>query len=132
MDVVLQYQTHLECAHFAVTGLGKQKVILGLSWLHEHNPEVDWKTGKVKMSRCPSRCQTCFLEEHQDQRKVRAVEEKVAACRVGPMPEMHICVVMMEEVPDEDVEVDDLPALQADSDEDDEDEFEDGDRKSVV
>ena len=28
-----------------VTGLGKQKVILGFPWLHEYNPEINWKTG---------------------------------------------------------------------------------------
>ena len=29
-----------------VTGLGKQKIILGFPWLNEHNPKIDWKTGK--------------------------------------------------------------------------------------
>ena len=33
---------------FYVTGLGKQKIILGLPWLEEHNPEINWKTGKLK------------------------------------------------------------------------------------
>ena len=28
-----------------VTGLGKQKIILGFPWLHEQNPEINWKTG---------------------------------------------------------------------------------------
>ena len=28
-----------------VTGLGKQKIILSFPWLHEHNPEINWKTG---------------------------------------------------------------------------------------
>ena len=28
-----------------VTGLGKQKFILGFPWLHEYNPEINWKTG---------------------------------------------------------------------------------------
>ena len=31
-----------------VTGLGKQKIILGLLWLMEHNPKIDWKTGKME------------------------------------------------------------------------------------
>jgi hypothetical protein len=30
-----------------VTGLGKQKIILGFPWLNEHNPDIDWKTGKI-------------------------------------------------------------------------------------
>ena len=33
---------------FYVTGLGKQRVILGLPWLRKHNPEIDWQTGKLE------------------------------------------------------------------------------------
>ena len=33
---------------FYVTGLGKQKVILGLPWLRKHNPEINWQTGKFE------------------------------------------------------------------------------------
>ena len=25
-------------------------------WLTRHNPEIDWKTGEVKMMRCPEEC----------------------------------------------------------------------------
>ena len=25
-------------------------------WLTCHNPEIDWKTRKVKMIRCPEKC----------------------------------------------------------------------------
>ena len=28
-------------------GLGKQKIILGFPWLHEHNPIIDWKKGEI-------------------------------------------------------------------------------------
>jgi hypothetical protein len=28
-----------------------------LSWLRKHNPEVNWETGQVVMSHCPSSCQ---------------------------------------------------------------------------
>ena len=31
-----------------VTGLGKQKIILGFPWLSQENPEINWKTGKFK------------------------------------------------------------------------------------
>ena len=33
---------------FYVTGLGKQKIILGFTWLQKYNPLIDWKTGKIK------------------------------------------------------------------------------------
>ena len=27
-----------------VTGLGKERIILGFPWLNEHNPDIDWKS----------------------------------------------------------------------------------------
>ena len=33
---------------FYVTGLGKQKIILGFPWLNKHNPIIDWKKGEIK------------------------------------------------------------------------------------
>ena len=33
---------------FYVTGLGKQKMILGFNWLQKYNPLIDWKTGKIE------------------------------------------------------------------------------------
>jgi hypothetical protein len=49
-DAVLQYCDHSEHAIFADTGLGQQDIILKLTWLCEHNPEVNWQSNKVKMS----------------------------------------------------------------------------------
>ena len=43
VNMVLQYQDHSEQAIFMVTSLGRQDIILGLTWLHEHNPKVDFK-----------------------------------------------------------------------------------------
>jgi len=31
-------------------------VILGMLWLAHHNPEIDWRTGEMKMTRCPEEC----------------------------------------------------------------------------
>src|SRR3981189_2310334 len=50
-DVILRYKGHAERTQFAVTSLGKQSMILGFTWLHEHNPEIDWQT---KEGRSPS------------------------------------------------------------------------------
>ena len=61
-DAVLQYCDHTECAMFAVTGLGNQNIILGLTWLHEHNPKVNWQLGDMTMSHCPNHCRTCLNE----------------------------------------------------------------------
>src|SRR5215471_21792583 len=66
LDIVLRYNGHSERATFAVTEIGDQDLILGLPWLREHNPEVDWETGEVKMSRCPSKCRTCRDEVREE------------------------------------------------------------------
>ena len=39
-----------------VMGGQKWSVILGMPWLRHHNPEINWKTGEVKMIRCPEEC----------------------------------------------------------------------------
>ena len=31
-------------------------MILGMPWLAHHNPEIDWRTGEVKMTRCLEEC----------------------------------------------------------------------------
>ena len=30
-----------------VTGLGKQRIILGFPWFKKHNPDIDWNTGVI-------------------------------------------------------------------------------------
>jgi len=57
VDVVLHYKTHSERMLLAVSGLGKQSLILGYDWLKDHNPRIDWEKGEVEMTRCPLRCE---------------------------------------------------------------------------
>ena len=40
-ELILRYNGHSERVLFCVTGLGSQNLILGHTWLQEHNPEVD-------------------------------------------------------------------------------------------
>ena len=53
VDVLLCYKTHSERMLLAVSGLGKQSLILGYNWLKDHNPKVDWEKGEVKITHCP-------------------------------------------------------------------------------
>jgi len=39
-----------------VCNLGKTEVILEMPWLQAYNPEINWETGEVKMTRCPLLC----------------------------------------------------------------------------
>ena len=49
---------HAEKLWCAVTCLEKVPLILGHDWLKKHNPDIDWTTGDVKLSRCPSECKS--------------------------------------------------------------------------
>lgn len=52
----MKIKDHVKSTTFAITNTGHDQVILGYSWLHRHNPAVDWKTGKLLFNRCPSQC----------------------------------------------------------------------------
>ena len=52
VTLILSYQGQKEHAVFEVCDLGKSNLIIGYTWLHKHNPEIDWETGKVEMMRC--------------------------------------------------------------------------------
>ena len=64
---------------FYVTGLGKQKIILGFTWLQKYNPLIDWKTGKIEWKDQKFNFQKWFgkptpklritMEEHPDEEK---------------------------------------------------------------
>ena len=56
VEVNIYYQGYRERTEIDVIGGQKWKVILGMLWLAHHNSEIDWRTGKVKMTRCPEEC----------------------------------------------------------------------------
>ena len=41
---------------FKVCDLGKSNLIIGYTWLHKHNPEINWEIGNVEMLRCLREC----------------------------------------------------------------------------
>src|SRR5271168_1796794 len=48
-----------------LTGLGKQKIILGFPWLQEQNPVINWKTGEF-----------CWQTRVPDWKKIRCLTEQ--------------------------------------------------------
>ena len=77
VTVVLQYSGHKERATFAVTKLGNQDMILGYTWLEEHNPEINWRTKEVEMTRCPSQCDSCRTKRKEEKKAIRRDEERI-------------------------------------------------------
>jgi len=62
VDVVFCYKTHSKRILLAVSGLGKQNLILGYDWLKDHNPKIDWEKEEVKITHCPLYCEEeCIL-----------------------------------------------------------------------
>jgi len=56
VEVNIYYQGHREKIEINVVGGQKWMVILGMPWLACYNPEIDWKTEEVKITRCPEEC----------------------------------------------------------------------------
>jgi len=53
VDANMYYKGYIERMRMNVCDLGKTDIILGMTWLQAHNPEINWETGEVKMTRCP-------------------------------------------------------------------------------
>ena len=56
VEVEIFFRGHKERTSIDVIGGQKWSVILGMTWLRRHNPEIDWKTEEVKMTRCLDEC----------------------------------------------------------------------------
>ena len=58
----IEINGHKEQLEAVVMDLNRTDMFLGYDWLVKHNPEVNWKTGMIKFTRCPESC----TMKHQD------------------------------------------------------------------
>jgi len=82
VEVNVYYKSYVERMRMDICNLGKTDMILGMPWLQAHNPEINWETGEVKMTRCPLLCgRNTKLEKGQKAKKGKRVvtleEEKM-------------------------------------------------------
>ena len=56
VKINIYYQGHRKRIEIDVIGGQKWTVILGIPWLARYNSKIDWKTGEVKITRCPEEC----------------------------------------------------------------------------
>jgi len=81
VEVNVYYKGHVERMRMDVCELGKTEIILGMPWLVAHNPEINWKTGEVKMTRCLSLYGRVRIKEEERKKKGKRVvtleEEKI-------------------------------------------------------
>jgi len=71
------YKGHVEGIRMNMCNLEKTEVILGMLWLAAYNPEINWKTGEVKMTRCLPLCSERSPKKKKVKRIVILEEEKI-------------------------------------------------------
>ena len=71
------YKGHMERMRIDVCNLGKTEVILGMPWLAVHNPEINWETGEVKMTRCLPLCGGKSQKKEKVKRVATEEKEKI-------------------------------------------------------
>ena len=87
VDIVLYYKTHSERTLIAVSSLGRQNMILGYTWLKDHNPEVNWQTREVQMNQCPPQYKECHVIRKEKALWKRMETRALNICWSGPPPE---------------------------------------------
>ena len=50
INLIVQYKGHKSRSKFYVSSVGHKAIVLGHTWLAEHNPDINWCTGKVKLT----------------------------------------------------------------------------------
>ena len=102
VEVNIYYQGHRERIEIDMISGQKWTVILEMPWLARHNPEIDWRTGEVKMTRCLEECGKQWRlvqgksgwekqkeeEAKEEARKKREEKEKIKKQKKGKMMEV--------------------------------------------
>jgi len=82
IKVNMYYQEHVERMKLDVCDLGRTEVILGMLWLTIHNPEINWETKEINMTKCPALCEkNREKKEKRELRKRRGEQEEKEAIR---------------------------------------------------
>ena len=73
----LEIGSHKSRNQLLVTDLGNKAMIVGMTFLRRHNPEINWAAGEWKFTRCPESCD-------QRARKTRIAQEQVDELELPP------------------------------------------------
>jgi len=95
--VPMDISSHRELATFHVANLQNHEVILGMPWLREHNPTIDWNDKRITFNseRCTTWCLKCSpvayavpedkaLEENLITRFSKVQAKKGPTTKIGP------------------------------------------------
>ena len=72
----VEINRHKETLEAAVTDLDGTDMFLGYDWLVKHNPEVNWKNGTIKFTRCPGNCTMTHKDLWFNSRQTKDIETK--------------------------------------------------------
>ncbi|QSS48817.1 hypothetical protein I7I53_08944 [Histoplasma capsulatum var. duboisii H88] len=50
--MIMKIGDHEETVQFDVTETGEYNIILGYPWLWRHNPEINWREGTIRLTKC--------------------------------------------------------------------------------
>ena len=67
---------HKKTLEAAVMNLDGTDMFLGHDWLVKHNPEVNWKTGTIKFTRCSGNCTMTYKDIQFNSRRTKDTETK--------------------------------------------------------
>ena len=70
----VEINRHKETLEVAVMNLDGTDMFLGHDWLVKHNPEVNWKNGTIKFTRCPGNCTMKHEDIQFKSRRTKATE----------------------------------------------------------
>ena len=74
------YKDHVERIRMDVCNLERIDIILGIPWLQVHNPEINWETREVKITRCLLLCRKNMKLKEEKRakkgKKIATLEEK--------------------------------------------------------
>ena len=72
----VEINRHKEQLEAAVMDLNGIDIFLGYDWLVKHNPEVNWKDGKIQFTRCSGSCKIKHQNIEFKMRRTQTIETK--------------------------------------------------------
>jgi len=82
VDLEMKIGDHKENMRLHATSLGQEQIFIGHNWLKKHNPDINWETGEVNMSRCPRRtCGYEYRRKRADKQRQDRAERRAAKRR---------------------------------------------------
>ena len=72
----IEINRHKETLEVAVMDLDGIDMFLGHDWLVKHNPEVNWRNGTIKFTRCPGNCIMIHKDIQFNSRRTKETETK--------------------------------------------------------